>query len=84
MLCNERYQSGLEVCCSCLKASGLPVMPQALWRRRVRSFSAPEAATAAAAPSRQPDTQLSGQHSDLNERWTAALSTAVPAPALES
>ncbi len=62
-------------------------MPQALWRRRVRSFSAPpEAAMAAAAPSRQLDTQLSGQQSDLNERWTAALSTAGPAhaPALES
>ena len=54
---------------------------QALWRRRVRSFSAPEPAMAAAAPSRQPDTQLSGQHSDLNERWTAALSTAGPAHA---
>ena len=72
---------------SCMSGITSLLMTQALWRRRVRSFSAPEAAaTAAAAPCRQPDTQLSGQHSDLNERWTAALSTAVPAhaPALES
>ena len=38
----------------------------------------PEAA--ASAPSKQPTSELTGQRSDLNQRWTAALSTAAAAP----
>ncbi len=72
----------MEDCASAAYDCGVELVHavlQAFWRHRVRSFTSPEAP--AAAPGMTDSQLLAPQESDLNERWTAALSAVKPAPA---